>query len=542
MNIKKLVLVASGALGAGLLACSSTDSSGPSGPVAVTSVAPDHGTARGGDTITIVGSGFGSAPTVHFGTGQATVQSATDTQIVALAPKGTAGPVDVEVDVGSSSGKLNQSFTYEALPMSFLDSSWTSLASYLVAGAGAASADVNGDGAIDVLQAAGTEGVLVWTNDKKGNLGAPKLVTLPTIPAADATSKPTPTDARSLAAGDFDGDGKIDLYVGTGSGTPNVLLLGDGKGGFIPSKVALPALVGTNETVVAADLDGDKDLDLVLVGVGVTAKDPPQVAILSNDKGKLTDVTKQLAGGSFAATGVAVGDVDKDGDLDLFFGVDTQSSRLYVNDGKATFQHASPDALPTDALNAGVPAMGDLDGNGTVDIYVPSSGQDHYLSNDGTGIFTDLSTLRLGQENSNGASASLVDFDMDGRLDVLVIDRTGNTRLYRNDTSNRLFDYTDQIVGAMSDVSDAALTVGDFDADGDLDIFVSRADLAPPTVLLNAAPIAATDGDGDGIPDQTDDCPTIPDPEQTNFDSLSMHCYSGMCCKATTGCTLYAHG
>ena len=62
---------------------------------------------------------------------------------------------------------------------------------------------------------------------------------------------------------------------------------------------------------------------------------------------------------------------------------------------------------------------------------------------------------------TNGASASLVDFDMDGRLDVLVIDRTGNTRLYRNDTSNRLFDYTDQIVGAMSDVSDAALTVGD---------------------------------------------------------------------------------
>ena len=101
----------------------------------------------------------------------------------------------------------------------------------------------------------------------------------------------------------------------------------------------------------------------LVIGVGVTAKDPPQVAILSNDKGKLTDVTKQLAGGSFAATGVAVGDVDKDGDLDLFFGVDTQSSRLYVNDGKATFQHASPDALPTDALNAGVVDM--LGGSGS---------------------------------------------------------------------------------------------------------------------------------------------------------------------------------
>lgn len=526
------------------LACSSDDPTAPAGAVTVTAVSPDHGSARGGDSITIVGTGFGASPTVRFGAGQATVQSATDTQIVALAPHATAGAVDVEVDVGSSSGKLGASFTYEALPLSFVDVTWRNLDAYLVGGAGSAVGDANGDGALDVFQAAGNEGVWVYTNDKSGNFDAPRLLSLPTVlptPSGTETPKPVPTDAQSIAAADFDRDGKLDLYIGTGSGTPNVLLLGDGKGGFVPSKTVLPPLVGTKETLAVGDLDGDGDPDLVLVGVGAAAKDPPQIAILANDQGTFTDITKKLAGGSFAATGVAIGDVDKDGDLDLFFGADTDTSRLYVNDGKATFQHASPDALPTDALHAGVPAMGDLDGNGTLDLYVPSSGQDHYLSNDGTGIFSDLSTLRLGQENAGGATASLVDFDLDGRLDVAVLDRTGDLRLYRNDASNRLFDYTDQVVGSAAGVVNAGFAVGDLDGDGDEDIFLSRTDLSPAGLLLNTAPISSTDTDGDGVPDAVDDCPDVEDPSQDNLDSLPMHCYSGSSCKQGTGCTLYAH-
>jgi hypothetical protein len=512
------------------VACSS--SSPGSTNVTVASVAPDHASARGGDTITIAGSGFGDSPIVKFGNVAAKVQSASDSQITVVLPHGVAGAVDVEVDVGSASASLGKSFTYDALPLLLVDLTWQKMSAYLVSGAGSVAGDVNGDGSPDILQAAGVEGIWRYTNDKTGKFAAPTLIALP-----------PKTDAQSLVLKDFDGDGVFDLYVGTGTQTPNVLLLGDGKGGFTLSKTPLLAFLGTAESVAAADLDGDGDQDLVLVGVGFTAKDTPMVAILSNDgKGTFTDITKKLAGGSFAATGVAIGDVDGDGDLDLFFGADKDTSRLYINDGKATFQHASPDALPTDPLGAGIPAMGDLDGNGTLDIYVPSSGTDHLLSNDGTGIFTDLSDLRLGQGNVAGATATIVDFDLDGRQDVAVIDRSGNLLLYRNDASNRFFDYSDQVVGSVSGAANSSLSLGDFDGDGDQDIFLSRADLSPAALISNASPMATTDTDGDGVPDAVDDCPSDDDPSQDNLDSFPMHCSSGSSCKAGTGCTLYAHG
>ncbi len=522
------------------LACSS--SSSPAGSVSLSAVTPNQASARGGDAITIAGSGFGSAPIVKFGSLTAKVQSATDSQITAILPRGVAGAVDVEVDVGAEKALLPESFTYVALPLLLVDLTWQNLSSPLVSGAGSAVGDVNGDGSPDILQAAGVEGIWLYTNDKTGKFKAPTLITLPVATAATATAAAVPTDAQSLALEDFDGNGVLDLYVGTGSQTPNVLLLGDGKGGFVPSPIPLPAFVGTAETVASADLDGNGDEDLVLVNVGVTAKDAPGIAILANTKGTFTDITKKLAGGSFTATGVAIGDVDGDGDQDLFFGSDKDTSRLYINDGTATFQHASPDALPTDPLGAGIPAMGDLDGNGTIDIYVPSSGSDHLLSNDGTGIFTDLSDLRLGQGNANGASASIVDFDLDGRNDVIVIDRSGNILLYHNDASNRFFDYSAQVVGSLSGAANSSLSLGDFDGDGDTDVFLSRADLSPAALVVNASPMVTTDTDGDGVPDVADDCPSDDDPSQDNLDSMPMHSSSGTSARLGTGCTLYARG
>jgi hypothetical protein len=524
-------------LAAALSIASSIASCGSGGSgLALTSIAPESGSARGGESITLNGSGFGATPTVRFGGKAATVTSATDTQIVVVAPRETAGAVEVEVGVGAAQARLDRRYTYLALPLELVDAAWQRLPPLAVDGGGAAIADVDGDGALDLIQAAHGEGLLIFLNDGHGTFGAPHVI------AVDAD----PTDASSVVARDVDGDGNLDLFVGTTSQKPTRLLLGDGKMGFAPAAtMGLPPLFGTDQRAIAVDLDGDGDLDFVTVGSASKADGAPGVAILLNlGLGVFSDVTDvRLAGGTFNASGVAVGDLDGDGDQDLFFAADKEPCRLYLGDGHGVFQRAAPDAIPYDpAPGAGIPALGDLDGDGSLDVYLPGAARDRTLFNDGTGRFVDLSDLRLGPAAAGGKSAVLSDLDLDGHLDVAVVARPGRLRLFHNDGTGRLFDYTGQLAGNGGQLLDADVVIGDLDGDGDDDLFVSRADHARAALFLSWSPLALDDADGDGFPDEVDSCPAAPNPDQANLDSLPFRCASGASCLAETGCTLSALG
>jgi hypothetical protein len=508
---------------------------GCGGEATVTSIAPEQGSARGGETLTITGRGFGASPTVHLGGLAAHVTSASDTTIEIVAPRRVAGVVDVEITAAGKSTRLARGFTYLPLPFTFVDASWSRLTPLPVDGGSAAIADVDGDGHADVLQAARGEGAWLYVNDGKGKLGDPRQVHL----AGD------PADVVSVVTGDFNGDGHLDLFLGTTGKTASRLLLGNGKLGWSPPKKALPALFGTDQSGVAVDLDGDGDLDLVTVGAATTADGAPGVVLLAGDgKGGFTDVTaKHLAGGTFSASGVAAGDLDGDGDVDLFFAGGDGPSRLYLNDGHGVFQLAAADAVPAEAApGAGIPALGDLDGDGSLDVYLPAAGQDRVFLNDGTGHFTDATITVLGAEVGAGRSAVLVDLDLDGHLDVAVVEQPGALRLYRNDGTGRLFDYSGAVAGADATLLNAGLAVGDLDGDGDDDLFVSRADLSRAAILLSLSPLSAADADGDGVPDVADSCPAVPNPGQENLDSQPFRCASGARCQAETGCALRASG
>ncbi|APR87626.1 hypothetical protein A7982_12975 [Minicystis rosea] len=503
--------------------------------LAISSVSPQEGSARGGEIITLEGHGFGADPKVHFGGKAATVKSASDTKIEVIAPRKIAGDVDIEVDVDDRHGELEKGFTYLALPFTFVDTSWARMSPLPVNGGGAAIADGNDDGHDDVFQAARGEGVWIYENDGKGSLVDPINVS----PGED------PADVVAVVARDFDGDGHVDLFLSTTVKTASRVLFGDGKMGFEADPDALPPLFGTDQSAVAIDLDDDGDLDLVTVGSASAADGAPGVAILSNKgKGTFVDVTtKHLAGGTFNATGVAVGDVDGDGDPDLFFAADGEASRLYLNDGHGVFQRAAPDAIPYDPLpGTGVPALGDIDGDGSLDVYLPTAGQDRILLNDGKGTFADFTDLMLGPESGAGRSAVIVDLDLDGHADIAVLDRPGSLRLYRNDGTGRFFDYSGEVTGNGEGFANGGLAVGDLDGDGDDDLFVSRQDLTRAALFTSWSPLSLDDEDGDGIPDLLDNCPSVANPDQANVDSMPFRCASASSCQAETGCELHAHG
>ncbi len=132
---------------------------------------------------------------------------------------------------------------------------------------------------------------------------------------------------------------------------------------------------------------------------------------------------------------VVMGDVDGDGDLDLVFGNFGQN-RLYLNDGKGKFTDATASRLPKDSDFTWAAALGDVDGDGDLDLVfgnigsIPAELNRLYL-NDGKGKFSDATASRLPRDNNDTFAVALGDVDGDGDLD-LVLTTHGQNRLYLN--------------------------------------------------------------------------------------------------------------
>lgn len=127
--------------------------------------------------------------------------------------------------------------------------------------------------------------------------------------------------------------------------------------------------------------------------------------------------------------GVALLDVENDGDMDIYFiqsGIlhaakpDLRRNELYLNHGDGTFQKSEQlDDHGNSGYGMGV-ATGDYDNDGDVDIYVTNLGTNALLQNDGTGLFTDVTSIAGVGDDSWGTAASFADFDRDGFLDLYV--------------------------------------------------------------------------------------------------------------------------
>lgn len=503
------------------------------GPLTVTALSPLRGSARGGQTARLEGTGFDTKATVKVGGIEARVLEATSTELKLIIPRGVAGLARVEVSQGDRQSALDGGFTYQRLAFELVDAAEQRVPAWPLEGGGLATADVQGDGDLDVFQAARGEGVVVYLNDRLGGFQEHARVS---VSGPDGGS----VDVWSVVAADFSGDGVVDLFLGTTGKTRSQVLLGAGAAEFRPSPDALPVLYGTAQVATPLDLEPDGDLDLIVTGSSSTQAGAPVVMVLVNDgRGHFRDASERLPGTPLAATGVTAGDLDGDGDLDLFFSMDAESNRLFLGDGHGAFQRAAGDALPHDVEpHAGVAALGDLNEDGFPDLFVPTATQDRVFINDGTAHFADLTEAFLGPESSVGLAARLVDLDLDGHLDVALVERPGRVRLLRNDGAGRLFDYSAEAVGNDAKLSVADVTVADFDLDGVPELFVSRDGLSRPSLFVLTLQ-GELDSDGDRWPDRFDTCPLRSTASKAR---APFGCRSAAECRAQTGCALHVFG
>lgn len=497
----------------------------------VGTVEPATGSARGGDEVSVVlpdgtvnrfksrpvkSSGkprpFNYPDKVLFGDREAQFVDGEDDTLQVRTPRAVAGVFDVEVVWSEGSVMLEEGFEFLKLDLQFVDYTPLNLNFPALEATASVLSDVNLDGDLDIVQAIAFGPVRLLRNDGDGTFTEATPEQIPQEPMA----------ASTVLVADFTGDEMPEMFVVNGADMPNRLFLNSSGVTFTDAGPDFLDQVGfTSLGAVAVDVDQNGSLDIVVANRSPGGTGQQHCRVLLNDgAGHFTDETlSRLTGEVFEAVGVVAADVDNDGDKDLFFAGQNSPCRLYLNDGAGVFGLASPDAVPyEEEPAAGVPAVGDLNADGHVDIYLPSVGQDRVLVNDGTGRFIDLTESFLGAESGAGKMAVIADLDLDGYPDVLVGNSDGPARLWHNDGKGRLFDYSARIPNNPAGLGSWHVAVGDVDGDNDEDIVVTRGQAVQTQLLLMAGPEPIADADGDEIMDLLDNCPGVSNPGQEDLD------------------------
>src|ERR1700676_930702 len=269
---------------------------------------------------------------------------------------------------------------------------------------------------------------------------------------------------------DFDGDGKLDMFlVGATGGTSRLLRnLGDGKFADVTQQAGFTGL-GEGFGCAAGDFNNDGSTDLAIC-------ETAGVRLFQNDgHGKFSDVTATVGirrePGCFSALFV---DYDHDGDLDLYLtqtkSSDKSKNQLWRNNGNSTFTDVSEESGLGIAATGGGIAVSDFNNDRAIDFIFPgaSAGAAIYL-NPREGKFTALPGIDFAKENLPPAvGVTVLDFDKDGWMD-LAFTHSGapGITLWRNDHGTKLQRVA---LPELNWKQGSGITALDYDNDGLLDL------------------------------------------------------------------------
>ncbi len=343
--------------------------------------------------------------------------------------------------------------------------------------------DFNGDGMLDLVATTYDTATGAWVymllNEGGGNLQ----------PQVQSGTEVT-AESGPIVAGDFTGDGQLDLAIGTIASDTISILLGNGDGTFQP---AVTYTVGDGPTsIVAGDFNGDGRLDLAVKN----SEDYTVSVLLGNGDGTFQPQVTYAAGfnpGILAVnpSGIVAGDFTGDGKLDLAVtNYYNNTVSVLMGNGDGTFQPQV--AYPTGLAPSGIVA-GDFTGRGVFDLAVTNSGSNtvSVLLGNGDGTFQPQVTYATG---SSGGSQNLQDiqdivagdFTGDGHLDLAVVNE------YSDDVSVLLGNgdgtFQPQVTYAVGS-NPTSIVAADFTGDGKLDLAVANSGSNTVSVLL---------GNGDG--------------------------------------------
>ncbi len=303
--------------------------------------------------------------------------------------------------------------------------------------------------------------------------------------AANPFNDSLPFDGSSWA--DLDNDGNLDMCTVTWYDSLNVLYKNNGSGSFT-SLNASPIVTdrGFSESCSWGDYDNDGLVDLFVCN--------------SKTSGSRNRLYKNLGSGNFTridsgAIYLDVGylsrcvnwvDIDNDGDLDIFVTNESgPADYMYKNNGGGYFTKVTGIPPVSTAGSSWSSSWGDYDNDGDFDLFVANSENQKNLlfRNDGNFTFTRILSDPIVNDNGYHASSGWGDYDNDGDLDMFITQAYGpaGVRLPNLLFRNKLMETGTAQFEKITDgeiVNDLGYSYGfawaDWDADGDLDIFTAR--------------------------------------------------------------------
>jgi len=338
----------------------------------------------------------------------------------------------------------------------------------------AAAADFDNDGDLDLVVANEFGQNILLLNNGSG-----------VFTNASSRLPVTARDSEDIGVADFDGNGTLDIFIVSEDDRENELYINNGEAAFSDASNRLNA-DGISNAIIVFDVNRDGFPDVMIGNNGQNE------LLVNNGQGFFTNETQQrLPGLQDATQDLELGDIDGDDDLDIVV-ANEDDNRILINNGNGVFEDQTSQRLPLrdSPEETRETKLGDIDGDGDFDLFFANIQgfvegavrQNRLLLNNGNGVFSDVTSTQLPEDNDRSFTALFSDADRDGDLDLITgntngSDFGGNTpyRVYLNDGDGRFEEKTEEIFPTEIAGRGFDIVPADFNGDGLLDYyFASR--------------------------------------------------------------------
>jgi alpha-tubulin suppressor-like RCC1 family protein len=466
-------------------------------PPTITSISPTSGAV--GTTVTIAGTFFNSTPAnnvVFFGAAKATVTAATTTSLTVTVPIGaTYAPITILNTASFLTASSKQYFntTYKPNKGSITNIDMTASANFTVNSdpQQVAIGDIDGDGKVDAV-------VVDYGNSKVSVLL--NTSTTGTVSFATKVDFTTTTRPYSVALGDINNDGKLDIVTADFLTNTVSVFRNTSTSGSVSFAARVDKLSGlaiaVHQFLAVADIDGDGKQDVIIANQGTS-----NVSVLRNTSASTTSITfatfitfSTVTGPS----GIVVGDIDNDGKPDLVVSGETnlingKVSILRNTSVSGTISFAAKSDY-TVGGGCSYVSLGDMNSDGYNDIITGNASSNNVsvlinYSVAGTLFIDPVKNFAIG---TNGSITSIADIDGDGKLDIAVAGNAGGGVIVLRNTTTATWNlsFAPYIVFASAP-SSQGVSCADIDGDGKVDI-TAVSYLSPNLVVLRNTPVLSS--------------------------------------------------